>query len=32
MTFPLTGTAVAFLVANEGVEQIELTRPRDALR
>jgi len=28
----LTGKTVAFLVANEGVEQIELTRPLDALR
>jgi len=32
MTEQLKGKRVAFLVANEGVEQVELTRPWDALR
>ena len=28
----LDGKRIAILVANEGIEQIELTAPRDALR
>src|SRR4051812_2061534 len=28
----LTGKRIAILVANEGIEQVELTEPRDALR
>lgn len=32
MTNELAGKKVAFLVANEGVEQVELTRPWDAVR
>jgi protease I len=31
MPEPLSGAKVAFLMANEGVEQVELTRPWDAL-
>ena len=32
MTEELKGKKIAFLVANEGVEQVELTRPWDAVR
>jgi protease I len=32
MTEQLQGKKIAFLVANEGVEQVELTRPWDAVR
>jgi protease I len=32
MAKPLEGKKIAFLVANEGVEQVELTRPLDAVR
>jgi protease I len=32
MTDKLSGKAVAFLVANEGIEQVELTRPLEAVR
>ena len=32
MTEELKGKTIAFLVANEGVEQVELTRPWDAVR
>jgi protease I len=31
MSEPLKGKRIAFLVANEGVEQVELTRPWDAV-
>ena len=32
MTERIEGKKVAFLVANEGVEQVELTRPWDAVK
>ena len=32
MASELSGTRVAFLVANEGVEQVELTAPWQAVR
>src|SRR4051794_22852251 len=32
MTAPLHGKKIAFLVANEGVEQVELTSPWDAIK
>src|SRR3954447_7157968 len=32
MAEQLRGKTIAFLVANEGVEQVELTRPWDAVR
>ena len=32
MPNPLTGRSIAFLMANSGVEEAELTGPRDALR
>jgi protease I len=32
MSEPLKDKRIAFLVANEGVEQVELIRPRDAVR
>jgi protease I len=32
MTKPLDGKQIAFLVANEGIEQVELTRPWEAVR
>lgn len=31
MTDPLSGRTVAFLMSNSGVEQVELTEPRDAV-
>ena len=32
MANELTGKRIAFVVANEGVEQVELTRPWDAVK
>jgi protease I len=32
MTATLSGKTIAFLVANEGIEQVELTRPWDAVK